>query len=142
MPDREIADERQRTHGNAAAELRDIFWREYIDRATPLALVAFESEMRDGLVHCKADLLDNGQPRTVRGEGNGPIAAFVKALGIEGLEVASYPEHALASGAEATAIAYVQVRRGEGRSYWGAAVDTNIELAPVKALLSAVNRSA
>ncbi len=125
------------------AEIREIFWREYIERTSPLELAAFETGTRDGVVHCKAVLRENGQPREIEGHGNGPIAAFVKALagaGLPGLEVANYTEHALSFGAEASAIAYIQIKLADGRKFWGAAVDTNIELAPVKALLSAVNR--
>jgi 2-isopropylmalate synthase len=125
-------------------ELRGIFWREYIERTTPLELERFETETRGGMVRCKAVLRENGQPREIEGQGNGPIAAFVRALtgaGFGALEVANYQEHALAFGAEASAIAYIQIKLGDGRKFWGAAVDTNIELAPIKALLSAVNRS-
>ena len=125
-------------------EIRGIFWREYIERTTPLELVRFQTSTRNGAVHCKATLHENGQPREVEGQGNGPIAAFVKALsaaGVLGLEVANYTEHALSFGAEASAIAYIQIKLADGRKFWGAAVDTNIELAPIKALLSAVNRS-
>jgi len=127
-----------------AAELRDIFWREYIERTAPLELARFETEGRDGTVHCKATLRDNGQPRELTGQGNGPIAAFVKGLataGIQELEVANYHEHALASGAEASAIAYIQIKLPDARKCWGAAVDTSIELASIKALLSAINRT-
>ena len=51
-----------------------------------------------------------------------------------------YSEHALSSGEEAAAIAYIQIKCGDGRTRWGAGVDTNIELASVKAVLSALNR--
>jgi len=49
--------------------------------------------------------------------------------------------HALAFGAEASAIAYIQIKLEDGRKCWGAAVDTSIELASIKAILGAVNRS-
>ena len=84
------------------AEIRGIFWREYIERAVPLTLQRFEAEARDSAVHCKAVLHENGQPREIAGQGNGPIAAFVKALadaGVAALEVANYAEHALSTGA-------------------------------------------
>jgi len=55
--------------------------------------------------------------------------------------VAYYKEHALSSGSEASAIAYIQIRFPDGKVKWGAGVDTNIELASIKAVLSAVNRS-
>ena len=48
----------------------------------------------------------------------------------------------LYAGEEASAIAYIQVKRADGRNFWGAGVDTNIELASVRAVLSALNRAA
>jgi len=72
------------------------------------------------------------------------LAALVHGLcGVPGtprFEIANYSEHALSSGEEAAAIAYIQIKTTEGRSRWGAGVDTNIELASVKAVLSALNR--
>jgi len=125
------------------SELREMFWKEYIERTTPLELAGFETSGRDRLVECRATLRRDGSPMEITGQGNGPIAAFVKALaaaGVAELEVANYHEHALAFGAEASAIAYIQVKLPDGRKYWGAAVDTSIELASIKAVLSAVNR--
>jgi 2-isopropylmalate synthase len=46
----------------------------------------------------------------------------------------------LSSGEKAEAIAYIQVKSADGKTRWGAGVDTNIELASVKAVLSALNR--
>ena len=69
---------------------------------------------------------------------------MVHALGKAGVppcEVAYYREHALGSGAEASAIAYIQIRLADGSTRWGAGVDTHIELASVKAVLSALNRA-
>ena len=88
-------------------------------------------------------------PRSIslQGKGNGPIAAFVDALHTlpadpaPRFEVAYYCEHALGSGSEASAIAYIQIRLQNGQTRWGAGIDTNIELASIKAVLSAVNRA-
>ena len=55
-------------------------------------------------------------------------------------EIANYSEHALSSGEEAAAIAYIQIKLADGKTRWGAGVDTNIELASVRAVLSALNR--
>ena len=126
------------------AELREIFWHEYIERTAPLELVSFETAGRDGMVGCKATVRRDGQPLEIAGQGNGPIAAFVKALsaaGVAEVEVADYHEHALSFGAEASAIAYIRIKLPDGRKCWGAAVDTSIEIASIKALLGAVNRS-
>ena len=127
-----------------AAELKAMFWREYIDRSTPWQLQQFETESKNGVVKCRAELLRDGKSVSLSGEGNGPLAALVHGLvsvGVPRFEIASYSEHALSSGETAAAIAYIQVKHSGGKTRWGAGVDTNIELASVKAVLSALNRS-
>jgi 2-isopropylmalate synthase len=128
----------------SAGELKTMFWREYIERLHPWQLEGFETESRNGKVRCRARLLREGLPVELCGEGNGPIAALVHGFGTAGVprfEIISYSEHALGSGEEAAAIAYIQIKHGNGRIRWGAGVDTNIELASVRAVLSALNRS-
>ncbi|MCL2454555.1 MAG: 2-isopropylmalate synthase [Micrococcales bacterium] len=90
----------------------------------------------------RADLLDDGVPVTVRGTGNGPVAAFVDALAGVGVDVAvlDYAEHALSSGGDATAAAYVECAIG-GDVLWGVGIDPSITTASLKAVVSAVNRS-
>ncbi len=126
-----------------ALELKAMLWKEYIDRIQPLQLVGFRTESVDGNVSCVAKLNKAGRAVEIRGQGNGPIAAFVHALTSDGtpmFEVASYSEHALSAGEGASAIAYIQVKVKDGRTRWGAGVDTNIELASIKAVVSALNR--
>ncbi len=128
----------------SGAELKNMFWREYIERTRPWQLQSFETEGRNGKVRCRAHLIKDDQPVEFSGEGNGPLAALVHGLTTTGLprfEIASYSEHALSAGEEAAAIAYIQVKHSTGQMRWGAGVDTNIELASVKAVLSALNRS-
>jgi 2-isopropylmalate synthase len=72
------------------------------------------------------------------------LAALVHAFsqaGVPRFEIAMYSEHSVSAGEEATAIAYIQLKHNDGRTRWGAGVDTNIELASVKAVLSALNRA-
>ncbi len=126
-----------------AAELKAMFWREYIERAKPWQLKRFETESKNGVVKCRAQLLRNGKPMKLSGEGNGPLAALVHGFGKVGaprFEITNYSEHALSSGEEAAAIAYIQIKLADGKTRWGAGVDTNIELASVRAVLSALNR--
>jgi 2-isopropylmalate synthase len=87
-------------------------------------------------------LTDNGQEVTIEGTGNGPIAAFVSALSILDVDVRvlDYAEHALSSGGDATAAAYVECTLGD-RVLWGVGLDANIVIASLKAVISAVNRS-
>ena len=128
----------------SGAELKAMFWREYIERTTPWQLQGFETQSRNGTVKCRARLLRDGKPVEFAGEGNGPLAALVHAFtsaGVPKFEIANYSEHALSSGEEAAAISYIQIKHADGKTRWGAGVDTNIELASVKAVLSALNRS-
>lgn len=128
----------------SGAELKAMFWREYIERASPWQLTGFQTESHNGTVRCRARLLRNGKSLDIAGEGNGPLAALVHGFGAAGIprfEISNYSEHALSAGEEAAAIAYIQLKHTDGRTRWGAGVDTNIELASVKAVVSALNRS-
>ncbi len=128
----------------SGAELKAMFWREYVERDFPWQLEGFETESRNGVVKCHARLLREGKPVEFTGEGNGPLAALVhgfSTIGVPRFEITNYSEHALSSGEGASAISYIQIKRAEGKSRWGAGVDTNIELASVRAVLSALNRA-
>ena len=128
----------------SGAELKAMFWREYVERALPWQLEGFETESRNGAVRCRARLLRDGKPVVLSGEGNGPLAALVHGFsqaGVPRFEIANYSEHALSAGEEATAIAYIQLKHTDSRVRWGAGVDTSIELASIRAVLSALNRS-
>ena len=151
-----------------AIELRDMFWKEYIERDQPYMLVAFKlmdfstvamKELpplmegarpgqyteSDTKVLCKCQLVKSGQSIECKGGGNGPIAAFANALitdaGAAPFEVATYREQSLSSGTGASALAFIQIKTAAGKTVWGAGTDTNIELASIKAVLSAVNRA-
>ena len=125
------------------------FEQEYLDRNEPFALESFSIEERaqqggSKFVTCKARITVDGIAREIHGSGNGPIDAFVQALNqndIADFKVLTYTEHALGAGAEAQAIAYIQIQVSSGTAFFGAATDTNIEFAAVKAVLSALNRS-
>ncbi len=86
----------------------------------------------------------NGKEREVQGTGNGPIDAFVdaisKSLGVQ-VKVLDYREHAQGSGADATAVAYVEAKIGDRPSLFGVGVDPNIVAASLRAIVSAVNRA-
>jgi 2-isopropylmalate synthase len=127
----------------SGAELKAMFWREYIERTSPWQLQGFETESKNGSVKCRARLTRDGKAMEISGDGNGPLAALVHGFTKAGeprFEITNYSEHALSSGEEASAIAYIQIKRADGRTRWGAGVDTNIELASVRAVLSALNR--
>jgi 2-isopropylmalate synthase len=95
-------------------------------------------------VACTATVAVDGAPHHLRGEGNGPINAFVNAMKkelISDFSIVSYAEHSLGEGSRAEAIAYIQIRTPNGATFFGAATDTNIELASIKAVLCALNRA-
>jgi 2-isopropylmalate synthase len=127
-----------------ATELREIFWREYIERVEPWTLQHFHADGTGGVFRCRSTVARNGERVDLTGEGNGPIAAFVHALAVSGgprFEIVNFKQHALGAGSEASAIAYIQIKPADGKTRWGAGVDTNIELASIKAVLSALNRA-
>jgi 2-isopropylmalate synthase len=127
----------------SGTELKAMFWKEYVEKHSPWSLQSFETESKNGVVKCDAKLLRDGKPVAFKGEGNGPLAALVHGfsqIGVPKFEISNYAEHALSSGEGAAAIAYIQIKTADGKTKWGAGVDTNIELASVKAVLGALNR--
>jgi len=98
-------------------------------------------EPGEGIV---AHILDAGEPKTVTGRGNGPVDGFVDAMrqatGLD-FDVVHYHEHAIGSGANASAIAYMELRLPGGTSLFGVGIDRNIVVASLKAVLSGVNRA-
>ncbi|NUU16692.1 2-isopropylmalate synthase [Cellulomonas humilata] len=99
------------------------------------------TSVEDGPDTLEVDLVDRGVPRTLQGSGNGPVAAFVAAVKTLGVDVAvlDYAEHALSSGGDATAAAYVECAIGD-EILWGVGIDPSITTASLKAIISAVNR--
>src|SRR5690606_23888145 len=74
--------------------------------------------------------------------GNGPIAAFLKVMRDQGLDVQlyDYVEHALSASGDALAAAYVELNVN-GRTLWGVGIDADISTASLKAIVSGVNRA-
>ncbi len=122
----------------------DAFTATYLPEAPPYVLRSTElTSSSEGASSITAQLVVDGAPATITGSGNGPVAAFVTALG-DGLgieiEVVDYHEHSLGAGADATAVAYVETKDGEGAVRWGVGTDPNIITASLKAVLAAAAR--
>jgi 2-isopropylmalate synthase len=62
--------------------------------------------------------------------------------GVKPFELLSYSEHSLGKGADSRAAAYIQVKTPGGFNGFGVGVHTNIEIASINAVLSALNRAA
>ncbi|PTX99424.1 2-isopropylmalate synthase [Verrucomicrobia bacterium LW23] len=167
----QIADQR-----GAELDPEDIykaFAAEYLERDKPLKLKMFRTWTLDNpsasasvdeaggsggpapvlanKVCCEVLLENHGKDVRLQGCGNGPINALVEALlkdGIGPFEILDFREHSMGRGAEAKAVAYIELRdervKAKGRSdrsWFGAAIDTNIELASIRAVISALNRA-
>jgi len=126
-------------------EILASFQREYLERTSPVSLSEFRTTERTTMVNCEAELIVRGEALKFAGQGNGPLDAFVRGLAATGrvaaFDIQSYNEHSLGSGAEARAVSYIQIKLADGRCFFGAGVDTNIELASIRAIISAINRA-
>jgi 2-isopropylmalate synthase len=129
-----------------AQDLFELFEREYGIRsiAAPQHLVLEEAQGKDGtLVKLAAQVVVSGQRLDIQGAGNGPIDAFVEALGAacgETIRVLDYHEHAIGAGANARAVAYLELRIG-ARTLFGVGMDSNIVSASFKAIVSGLGRT-
>ena len=126
------------------AQIWQSFSDEYLVPGSPLQLVSQRMTHSSGeAATLEARLRVRGEEVTHVGSGNGPIDAFVGILAREvgvDVRVLDYAEHALGSGADARAAAYVEAAVG-GRVLWGVGVDPDIVTASLKAVVSAVNRT-
>ncbi len=129
-------------------EIKAAFYQEYIDLNKPLSLESYKISTRpDDHRHITftADIIVEGKKIFIEGVGNGPIAAFVDALdgaGLKGFHLTDFRQHAITKGSAAEAIAYIEIQREKDKQmFWGASIDGNIELAGLKALVSACNRA-
>jgi 2-isopropylmalate synthase len=126
-----------------AAHMWAIFAAEYLEPTGPVQLLSHHTSSAAGQEDAlSVEVRVDDEPRSLTGTGNGPINAFVAALGSIGYEVRvlDYAEHALSAGEDARAAAYVECQVG-GRTLWGVGVDANIVTASLRALTSAVNRA-
>ena len=138
----------------SSKEIGEIFRREYLGVEKPFELTEFSwnrssaTSATDDGCRVSAIVSREGKVHSLTGTGGGPVHAFVEALRREfavELEVRDYSEHALGSGADARAVAYVElaaVSDSGVESCFGVATDESIVGAPIRALLAAFNRLA
>ena len=130
----------------SAAAVCELFEAQYLREDGPFALVGHRSVpgTAPSEVVLTAVIRVEGAERTIRGRGNGPIDAFVDALG-RGFDldvrVLDYSEHAVGRGADATAVAYVEAALGDETVVHGVGRHPNIVSASLRAVVSAVNRA-
>jgi 2-isopropylmalate synthase len=129
----------------SAQDLWSLFEREYRLGQASVAHQVLETGAGTAgeRVTLTADVQLGEQLLAVRGVGNGPIDAFVEGLGQtigQTIRVLDYHEHAIASGADARAVAYLELRVGE-RTVFGVGMDANIVSASLKAIVSGLQRA-
>ena len=135
-----------------AEELWKIFEDEYLPTETAQAHAVQWGRFRlKGLnqssvlgedVHLTISISDRGEIHELKGQGNGPIAAFCNILQSYGVDVRvlDYYEHALSAGGDASAAAYLECQIN-GEVFWGVGIDPNTTTASLKAVVSAINRA-
>jgi 2-isopropylmalate synthase len=132
------------------AMIWDAFESEYLKPDGPLSLKSCRmneipcDDDGDQVSGVKAAVIINGAEKTIQGRGNGPIDAFSDAMKSgtgEDFRLLSYHEHALEKGSHSKAAAYIQIEDCSGGKFFGVGVDTNIDIASFRAILSALNRS-
>jgi 2-isopropylmalate synthase len=125
------------------ASMWERFEEEYLADDVPVRLLAHEVTTGDDGAAITAQLLVDGEHRTAVGQGSGPIDAFVHALREEvgvAIDIVDYTEHAVSSGSDATAVAYVESLVPDGTVKWGVGLHPSILTASLRAVVSAVNR--
>ena len=130
----------------------EALWEIFVDEYLPSKVRPWGRFRLDGLsqsshldedVQLQVELSDSGNVQSLRGTGNGPIAAFVDIMNSHlepmKIRVLDYYEHALSAGGDANAAAYLECEVGD-RVFWGVGIDPSTTTAALKAVISAVNR--
>jgi 2-isopropylmalate synthase len=127
-------------------EVHEVFIQEYVNLKAPMELLSIEREdySQSGEVKVDAEIRMNGKSTWATGTGNGPISAFVDALEQEGykdFQLLDYRQHSIGGGSKTKAAAYIQIKNDDGSVSFGCGINANIELAGLRALVSAFNRA-
>jgi 2-isopropylmalate synthase len=127
----------------SAAELHDLFRTRYLEAPQTYELLGYSHEASESGDVLSARLKHGGADVNLDGEGNGPIASLVHAFERHDIAIAvlDYHEHALSTGEDASAAAYIEAEV-DGDVVWGVAVHPSIVTASLRAVVNAVNRAA
>lgn len=127
-----------------AQDLWGLFDREYGVQSVMTPRYHVQEDAESKVIHMCAEASLRGQSFSLQGQGAGPIDAFVdglnEALG-HTVRVLDYHEHAMGSGADAQAVAYLELRVNEAQTLFGVGRDANIVSASLKAVLSGLQRA-
>jgi 2-isopropylmalate synthase len=127
-----------------ADRLWGAFAGEYLEGNGRYGFIEHKAASDHGLQPLTAKITVDGDVKTIKGQGNGPVDGFVDALRKESglaFDVADYREHTMGHGANASAAAYMELRLADGSTFFGVGIDKNIVVASLKAIVSGVNRA-
>lgn len=130
-------------------DVLELFKKEYMGIASPYSLESYHFTHEHGAaakpsVIFKGIINHNGEKSKIVGTGNGPIDAFfraIKAVGLSNFTFISYSEQAVSDGSDSLALSYIQLKAPDGSRVFGADMDSDISIASIKAIVSAINRS-
>ena len=126
----------------SASEVLRIFEESFLNKNKPLSVIEAHFAQVDGIT-ATVTLELNGQRKVVTSVGNGRLDAVANAIqNATGMDfhLEAYSEHSLDEGSTSRAASYVGLVWGDGSMTWGAGTDTDIIVAGIKALVSAINR--
>jgi 2-isopropylmalate synthase len=127
-----------------AKDLWELFEREYGVKEVAAPQHQALREAGGEHVSIQADVALQGRTVKIEGQGTGPIEAFVNGLNAatgHTVRVLDYHEHAVGAGADAQAVAYLEMRIDESQTLFGVGIDANIVSASLKAILSGLRRA-
>ena len=127
----------------------ELFRENYMDAVKPYELVRhsfaeFTDEEGHSHVTFAGTLRHTDTTFQVQGSGNGPIDAFFNAIHGQKMDrftFVDYKEHAIKKGSDSQAVAYIHLQDQDGKDWFGVGMSHNINLAPLKGILSAINRA-
>lgn len=124
----------------SARQIYQLLDQEYLQASSPYTLVRHRLQEENGTSAVDVQVLNKGDTQHWHGLGKGPLEALVAALAVK-IEVMDYHEHAIGSGSNAKAAAYIEIRLDNGRPLHGIGIDENLTTASFRALFSALNRA-
>ena len=125
----------------SAGEVLHIFEDTFLNKSKPLSVVEAHFAQVNGIT-ATVTLNLNGQRKVVTSVGNGRLDAVANAIqSATGMDfhLETYSEHSLDEGSTSRAASYVGLEWGDGIVTWGAGTDTDIIVAGIHALVSAIN---
>ena len=126
----------------SAEEVYDIFMKNYVNVEGHIVVEETHFRQIDGITAEVTFLLD-GERKVVNAVGNGRLDAVSNAIDsvlTKKYTLENYTEHAIEDGTSSRAASYVSIKDEEGKTTWGAGIDSDIIVSSVKALVSAINR--